>query len=60
MIHCKAKCKLEVSHEKIKELTNEKVKSSSTDHEWGADTDTWGKQQSTNTWGHDNDHTHTY
>lgn len=54
------KAEVEVSHEKIKELTNEKVKSSSTDHEWGADTDTWGKQQSTNTWGHDNDHTHTY
>ena len=53
------KAEVEVSHEKIEELTNEKVKSSSTDHEWGADIDTWGNSQS-NTWGHDNDHTHTY
>ena len=55
------KNEVEASHEKIEELSTEKTKSVSADHEWGANTETWGKQQSTNTWGHeDHDHTQTY
>ena len=52
------KNEVEASHEKIEELSNEKSKSVSADHEWGTSS-AWGNNQS-NTWGHDNDHTHTY